>query len=464
MRSAKSAKQTGKIGFWAQVALTFFIVSGGPYGLEAAVGAIGAGGTLALVLLVPLVWALPTTLMVAELTSVFPHQGGFYVWVREVLGPSWGFQEGWWTLCYSAIDLAIYPVLFVTYLSYFWPGLLQSSPWLQWSAGLVFILTSVLVNLRGSRVVGQLSLLDLILVCIPFGVFVFLGSSLGDPNGPRLAFGELKSNGLPPTTWVMGLAIVMWNYTGWDNATTYASEVESPETTIPRSLMWTLGLVTLFYLVPLLIGYRLTLDPKIWGGGSGWPDIAQQLVAPWLGATIAVMALVSCWSLFNSQLLYLARLPQVMAQDGVLPAKLARSSETRGVPVLALWGAAFCAAVFSFFSLGKLAILDMVMYSLGLALEFWTLIWLRRTQPQLERKFRIRLPFIGIVIMSAVPLLVALVVAVASVWTDPSNSKQLAIVLLAAITGFAIAPRVLRQARAREGLQGDPTAASVDKP
>ena len=76
------------------------------------------GYTLALVvvLVVPFVWSLPTALMVSELSSAIPEEGGFYAWVRRGLGPFWGFQEAWLSLVSSIFDMALYPVLFCTYL------------------------------------------------------------------------------------------------------------------------------------------------------------------------------------------------------------------------------------------------------------------------------------------------------------------------------------------------------------
>src|SRR5438270_638409 len=91
-----------KLGFWPQVALIFFTVSGGAYGLEALVGMVGPQWTILLIVLLPIVWAIPISLMVAELSSAIPEEGGYYVWVRRGLGRFWGFQEGWWTLCYSS--------------------------------------------------------------------------------------------------------------------------------------------------------------------------------------------------------------------------------------------------------------------------------------------------------------------------------------------------------------------------
>ncbi len=62
-----------KIGFWHQVALIFFIVSGGAYGLEPLVATVGTQWSIYLVLLLPVFWALPTSLMVAELSAAIPE-------------------------------------------------------------------------------------------------------------------------------------------------------------------------------------------------------------------------------------------------------------------------------------------------------------------------------------------------------------------------------------------------------
>ena len=182
-----------KVSFWAQVAITFFIVSGGPYGLESAVGSIGAAWTFLLVLLIPIFWALPSALMVGELSSMMPDRGGYYVWVREGLGPFWGFQEGWWTLCYSAVDLAIYPVLFITYLSYFFPAI-SSLFWWKFLISAVFIFFAVLSNLRGSNFVGKHKIIEMIFVSIPFFILVCIGFFKGSWALPLDSFHDFFTN------------------------------------------------------------------------------------------------------------------------------------------------------------------------------------------------------------------------------------------------------------------------------
>src|ERR1700733_15193291 len=85
--------RTRKMRLLPLIAATYFMVSGGPYGLEDIIGMAGYGRALLILAAVPLLWSLPTSLMVGELASSVPEEGGFYRWVRQAMGPFWGFQE-----------------------------------------------------------------------------------------------------------------------------------------------------------------------------------------------------------------------------------------------------------------------------------------------------------------------------------------------------------------------------------
>src|SRR5689334_25383034 len=115
MRKTQSGPRR-KLTVLSLAAATYFMVSGGPYGMEELVQ--DAGYKLAVVILffTPLIWSLPTGLMVGELAAALPAEGGFYVWVRRAMGPFWGFQEAWLSLVSSLFDMAIYPTVFVLYL------------------------------------------------------------------------------------------------------------------------------------------------------------------------------------------------------------------------------------------------------------------------------------------------------------------------------------------------------------
>src|SRR5579864_2039890 len=94
----------GKLTLLPLITATYFMVAGGPYGLEDLIGKTGYSAVFAVLLLTPLLWSLPTALMVSELATALPEEGGFYIWVRRALGPFWGFQESWLTLAGSIFD------------------------------------------------------------------------------------------------------------------------------------------------------------------------------------------------------------------------------------------------------------------------------------------------------------------------------------------------------------------------
>src|SRR5438309_8362954 len=97
------------------------MVAGGPYGLEDLIGKAGYRATLVILLLTPLLWSIPTALMVSELAAALPCEGGFYVWVRRGLGPFWGFQESWLALTGSVFEMGLYATLVVAFRARFGP-------------------------------------------------------------------------------------------------------------------------------------------------------------------------------------------------------------------------------------------------------------------------------------------------------------------------------------------------------
>lgn len=129
----KSARR--KMRLLPLVAATYFMVSGGPYGIEDILGGAGFARAIIILLVLPILWSLPTALMIGELASAIPAEGGFYVWVRRALGPFWGYQEGWLSLSASVFDMAIYPAIFVLYLRQIQPGSDLRLAWICLVAG-----------------------------------------------------------------------------------------------------------------------------------------------------------------------------------------------------------------------------------------------------------------------------------------------------------------------------------------
>ena len=380
------------------VFILYFCTSGGAFTTEALVQSVGPGLALLVLVLVPLVFSLPEVLIIGELASMLPVEGGYYRWVQRAFGPFWAFQNGWLTWMYSLVDMAIYPKLFVTYLGYFAPGL---SPGMIWGAGLLVIWIPTILNLMGSRRVGSSSVLAGTFIVTGFLALsiVALAHATHVPWQPFAAPDRTGASGL-----AVGLSIAVWNYMGWDNASTVQGEVRDASRSYPRALAIALPLVAAGYLIPLLTTLAAS-DWTTWTEG-GWPAIALATggrFGPMLAAWIALAGMISALALFNALLLSFSRIPFVMAADGLLPASLART-DARGTPRNAVLVAAVCYSVFMLLPFSGLVVADVLLYSLALMLEFAALIQLRRREPDLRGVFRIPLGTGGVVALAALPL------------------------------------------------------------
>jgi amino acid transporter len=388
------------VGTLSLVFILFFCTSGGPYTTETLIHSVGPGLGLLILVLVPLLWSTPEVLIVGELASMLPEEGGYYRWVDRAFGRFWAFQNGWLTWMYSLVDMAIYPVLFNQYLRYFIPDL---DTRFEWMTSLAVIWGATWINLRGSVRVGRASVIA--------GSFIMLGFlAMTMASTPHLAhvpwhpFAPDQAQGIGGLA--VGLSIALWNYIGWDNASTVQGEVKDASRSYPRALAVALPFVTIGYLLPLLAALGAT-DWTTWTEG-GWPQIAAAAsgrAGSWIAGWIALGGMISALALFNALLLSYSRIPFVLATDHLLPRALAMT-DARGTPRNAVL---VSAAFYSFFVLvpfGKLVIADVLLYSLALFLEFGALVQLRKREASLRGSFRIPIGRGGVIVLAALPMVI----------------------------------------------------------
>jgi amino acid transporter len=419
----------------------FFTVSGGPFGLEGLVGSVGPGVALLLLVATPLLYSVPETLLVGELASMLPVEGGYYQWVKRAFGRFWGFWNGWLSWTYSLLDMAIYPVLLIQYLGFFLPGL----GWLErWIVALAMIWGATWLNLRGTRVVGAASGWFVAAVLAPFAVLSvaalvrWLGASATPfPVTPFHAAGTSFLGALG-----IGVSQSIWNYSGWDNASTIGGEIEEASATYPRALARALPLVTLVYFLTIIPVLALT-DWTAWTDGA-WPGLARTVVGGWLGAWVALAGMLSAFALFNALLLVYSRIPLVLAQDGLLPKALART-DARGTPANAVLVSAVVYSLFSLLPFGGLLAGDVLLYTAALGLEFAALIRLRRAEPALRGAFRVPLGVPWLVALAALPLVVLVAGVVLEVRSRAIGLPGVLVAVLLALAG----PPVYAGLRAR---------------
>lgn len=421
------------IGTWQLAALAFFTVSGGPYGLEPLVGALGLVPSVFLLLLTPILYAVPISLAVAELASIMPENGGYYAWIKRALGPFWAVQAGVWILVFAVVDLALYPAMFVNYLAYFFPILQADAghPWMRWSVCVAVIGVALWLNLRGTTQVAKSAMIGTFIVTAPFVCLAL--SALFSQGSWSSLWTTASSANFAPASLSLGLATVLWNFSGWDNVSTYANDVDRPQQTFPRGLALAVSFVTLCYLLAVICGYKCCPDLNSWTESTGFPVIGQAAGGPKLGFFMACLAVFTSFMLLVAQFLYVPRIPYMLAKDGYLPRYLSMARDGT-TPTSALFATALVTSLMCSMSFGKLIVIDVLLYGLALSLELLALIQLRVSEPNLHRPFRIPLPVPLLALLCLSPLVLIATVGWTSWQSDPS-SIQLMVVVAALLLG-----------------------------
>jgi amino acid transporter len=277
-------------------------------------------------------------------------------------------------------------------------------PWFQvnnrgWWVALAVVIACALLNIAGVKVVSMTSLWLFFALSAPFVAIVLLAP---------FKLGALANAVTKPTTSTVdilgGLLICMWNYMGWDNASTIATEVERPQRTYPRAMLVAVCIVAVSYVLPFAAMWMTGLKATAWETGS-WADIAGLLGGPLLRVGVVVGGMISAFGMFNALVMSYSRLPLAMAQDGMLPGvfgKLQKKSRAPWVAIIALAiGWAMCLGL----GFARLVTLDILLYGASLLLEFMALAVLRFREPALPRPFRVPGGLFGAIAIGIPPML-----------------------------------------------------------
>jgi amino acid transporter len=412
----------------ALVAATYFMVSGGPFGLEDIVLRSGYAGAVLILLITPLIWSLPTALMVSELAAAIPEDGGYYVWVKRGMGNFWGYQEAWLSLVASFFDMAIYPTLFVGYLGHLAPAVTAHGRGL-W-IGVALIACTSLWNLLGSRAVGGSSVVLGIVLLTPFAILTVYALFARNAGGGQTV--PLRN-----VDFLGAIAVALFNYMGWDDASPVAGEVERPQRTYPLAMLFASLLVAATYVLPIAAVGLTGVDANRWTT-SGWADVARAVFHNGTAGTVAAVAItiggmLGAMGTLNAYTMSYSRIPAVLADDGYLPRALGRRNRA-GAPWVSILACSIVWALFLQLSFVELILLDVLLKGLSMVLEFAALVALRLREPHMPRPYRVPGGLAGAIAVG-IPPTVLLCFTAARTQNEPLGpitSLQLGLVLIAA--------------------------------
>ena len=395
------------IGLASIVAITFFNVCGGAFGSEEIVASCGPLIGLASIVLFSGLISLPIAAVTAELSTAFPNDGGYSIWVTEAFGEFWGVQESYWSLTSGIVDNAIYPVLIVDVAAKIVPVLAEASTVQIYVLRLLLAALFTVPNLMSLKYVGSILQKLCILVTIPFAIMIVLAL-------PGAEVSRLKTV-RPNPRWRQLISVLFWNLNGYDCISTCAGEIKKPQKNLPSGLLLAIVLVVLTYVLPLAaavawdgpVGDHRGLRWEEWTDGS-FSTIATAIGGIHLGFAFGVAAIVGNCGMFVAELLEDSYQLYGMARTNLAPACFGRLHRYSKTPVRAILFLLLIIAVLIVLDFQSLLIVDNFFSCASLILEMAAGVRLRFSMPDdvLPRPYRVPLSAAGLCVVLSPAFLV----------------------------------------------------------
>jgi amino acid transporter len=476
LTKSEKAKLKRELTLLPLFGLIYFTVCGGAFGAEPMVGLSGPGLALLLMVVTPLVFSIPNMLMVREMQSMMPVEGGYYHWVKQAFGPFTGFLSGWMNWVVSWVDVSIYPIWTAWYLSYFIPALSDgatiagidfSGDFLSWLVAAVLIIAVSLLNVRGARLTGLtsnwLGLFMILPLIIMSGFGIYAGITSGVPLKLDFLPGGQEVNGSNLLAALsVGIYVAMWNFMGWELPTAAGDEIKEPKKIYPKAMALVLVAAILSYSIPTIAGlwggagenksymmwgieeyesgagigvvladYGITNDQIVsWGADPatdfGWefPTIAHRIgdkiagkdsnLSLFLGGIVGISAILSMIGLFIGNGLGGTRVPYALAEDGMMPQWLNKVHPKYGTPWVAILVCGVFYLIFSLSAFQSLVVIDVFLNMLVLMAEIFALVVLRIKKPNLPRN-RVPGGVVGLIYIVVAPLSIIILAIVSQV-------------------------------------------------
>ena len=261
-------------------------------------------------------------LALAELSAMFPHEGGTYVFLRETYGRMWAFLWCWsefWVIRTGAIAaLAVYTTMS-------WQDLMQAAgiqitsgswKWFRMAAAVSIIFALGAINfagaLWGGRVQNVMTSIKVAFVAL-LALLPFL--AIRGPGAAREAFWPAQVDGTLLTSIGVALAAIMWAYDGWGNVTVVAEEVRDPERNVPRALVAGMLLIMVLYFGANLAYYLTLPSAQIAATFNPARAVCEKLLPGFGGNLLLAMLMVSLIGTLNGNILVGPRVLYAAARD-----------------------------------------------------------------------------------------------------------------------------------------------------
>jgi APA family basic amino acid/polyamine antiporter len=313
------------IGLGAIIGAGIFVVTG---------VAAGVGGPAFLVgLFLAGVVATFNALSSAQLAATYPQSGGTYEYGYQVLNPWLGFAAGWVFLISKLAAAGTVALGFAGYFTVLFPLV----PERVVAVSAAIILT--VVNYFGIRRTGLLNTAIVLISVAALTYFIIAGIP---------SFNQENLKPFAPQGWrgvLESTALLFFAYTGYARLATLGEEVHEPKTTIPKAIIWALGIAAVLYLGVALIAVASVGAEAMAATRSPLEVAARTFELPGVVLAVSIGAATAMLGVLLSQILGISRMVFAMARRKDLPKVFDHIHPAYGVPDLGILLAGFVAVL-----------------------------------------------------------------------------------------------------------------------
>lgn len=378
----------------------------------------------------------------AELATMIPRAGGYFVYAHRAYGAYGGFVVGWSDWLYNSLALGFIAVVFGEYaVSLF--GLDFAGSRIVVSVSVLTVLTALnWIGLRSGSTTQKVTSLLKCLALIGFVIacFVYGGqpAAAGTPALPSTA------PVVSLVAFVLAFQLVLSTYDGWHSAIYFTEEDTDPNRNLPRAMFGGIAIIVAIYLlVNIALLYVLPMS-QLAGSKFAGGDAISVIFGARGGQILTVLALLSLIGILNALLMMCPRMLLALGREGLFTKKAAEVNEG-GTPVFALAVCALAAILWS--SIGSFEILLAVSQFFAVVITILlivSLFILRRREPDLPRPYCAKAyPFAPIVMLVG-----AILLFFGYIYSNPSPSAYALGVLAVSYPIFRLVSKTPQTPRA----------------
>ena len=300
------------IGLGAIIGAGIFVVSGVAAGV--------AGPSFLIGLLVAGVVATFNALSSAQLAATYPQSGGTYEYGYQVLHPWLGFTAGWVFLVSKLAAAGTVALGFAGYFTALFPVASERT------IAVIAAVLLTLVNYFGIRRTGNLNTIIVLISVASLALFIFTGLPSIRPQN-LIPFAPQGWQGI-----LESAALLFFAYTGYARLATLGEEVHEPKKTIPKAIVWALGIAVVLYLGVAFVAVASVGADTMAASNSPLEAAARMFGIPGVAIFVSVGATTAMLGVLLSQLLGISRMIFAMSRRKDLPGIFDHVHPVHGVP------------------------------------------------------------------------------------------------------------------------------------